>query len=273
MHAGKDGTSGGNVKSKSKSESERPAFRWLVIGPQKSGASWHQDPMGTSAWNALLRGKKRWAMYPPTHEPPGHDESDDDASSLQWYFSVYPQLAPQERPLEFIQEPGDVIFIPSGWWHMVLNLETTVSVTQNFVDSWNLGNVNSELERGDPNLQGYFLHRLRTLKPPTFGPNPSADTSHYSRYCHHINRLARDFCVPQWSGFSTMKDFIESFTSVDSWFDDLDTICFRHNLSRPRPPHHASSEGCVSKAVVCALRPTGSTLFYNTDSSTVQTPV
>jgi hypothetical protein len=31
-------------------------FRWLVVGPARSGASWHVDPSATSAWNTLLSG-------------------------------------------------------------------------------------------------------------------------------------------------------------------------------------------------------------------------
>lgn len=38
---------------------KRPSYRWLIIGPERSGASWHVDPALTSAWNTLLSGRKR----------------------------------------------------------------------------------------------------------------------------------------------------------------------------------------------------------------------
>ncbi|XP_052202408.1 lysine-specific demethylase JMJ21 [Diospyros lotus] len=125
---------------------KRPAFRWLVIGPERSGASWHVDPALTSAWNTLLCGRKRWALYPPGRVPLGvtvHvNEEDGDVnietpSSLQWWLDFYPLLANEDKPIECTQLPGETIFVPSGWWHCVLNLEATVAVTQNFVNSKN----------------------------------------------------------------------------------------------------------------------------------------
>ncbi|XP_039049937.1 F-box protein At1g78280-like isoform X2 [Hibiscus syriacus] len=124
----------------------RPPFRWLVIGPARSGASWHVDPALTSAWNTLLCGRKRWALYPPGTVPLGvtvnvdDDDGDisiDTPSSLQWWLDFYPLLANENKPIECTQLPGETIFVPSGWWHCVLNLETTIAVTQNFVNSRN----------------------------------------------------------------------------------------------------------------------------------------
>ncbi|KAL6650056.1 hypothetical protein ACP70R_014280 [Stipagrostis hirtigluma subsp. patula] len=136
---------------------QRPAFRWLIIGPERSGASWHVDPGLTSAWNTLLCGKKRWALYPPGRVPGGvtvhvNDEDGDvdieTPTSLQWWLDIYPHLAEHEKPLECTQLPGETIFVPSGWWHCVLNIETTVAVTQNFVNRSNFEYVCLDMAPG-----------------------------------------------------------------------------------------------------------------------------
>ncbi|GFP93353.1 F-box protein at1g78280 [Phtheirospermum japonicum] len=125
---------------------QRPPFRWLIIGPERSGASWHVDPGLTSAWNTLLCGRKRWALYPPGRVPLGvtvHVNEDDGdvnietPSSLQWWLDFYPLLADHDKPIECTQLPGETLYVPSGWWHCVLNLETSIAVTQNFVNSKN----------------------------------------------------------------------------------------------------------------------------------------
>jgi hypothetical protein len=39
---------------------QRPAFRWLIVGPDRSGSTFHVDPNATAAWNACVRGAKLW---------------------------------------------------------------------------------------------------------------------------------------------------------------------------------------------------------------------
>eukprot|EP01121_Diplochlamys_sp_Union-15-3_P018183 TRINITY_DN6579_c0_g1_i2.p1 TRINITY_DN6579_c0_g1~~TRINITY_DN6579_c0_g1_i2.p1 ORF type:complete len:126 (-),score=24.31 TRINITY_DN6579_c0_g1_i2:414-791(-) len=55
----------------------RPSFRWILIGPVRSGATFHKDPNATSAWNGLISGRKKWIFYPPNIPPPGVFPSKD----------------------------------------------------------------------------------------------------------------------------------------------------------------------------------------------------
>lgn len=53
---------------------QRPDHRWLIVGPERSGSTFHKDPNATSAWNAVLKGSKYWIMFPSSASlppPPG----------------------------------------------------------------------------------------------------------------------------------------------------------------------------------------------------------
>jgi hypothetical protein len=108
--------------------SERPFYRWIVIGGPRSGivtharthiprllacaladargltvftgSPFHLDPFKTSAWNALLVGRKRWVLYPPNQLPPSGVDVDEDEDTgeidytgedpIVWFLEHYP---------------------------------------------------------------------------------------------------------------------------------------------------------------------------------------
>jgi hypothetical protein len=42
------------------------------------------------------------------------------------------------RPLECTLLPGEIIFVPHGYWHMVVNLDDCIALTHNYVSTSNL---------------------------------------------------------------------------------------------------------------------------------------
>ncbi|KAL6997883.1 Arginine-specific demethylase jmj22 [Sarracenia purpurea var. burkii] len=137
---------------------ERPDYRWIIIGPAGSGSSFHIDPNSTSAWNAVIKGSKKWVLFPPDVVPPGVHPSPDGAevacpvSIIEWFMNFYNATKKWEKkPIECVCKAGEVIFVPNGWWHLVINLEDSIAITQNFVSRRNLLNVLDFLKRPNAN--------------------------------------------------------------------------------------------------------------------------
>ncbi|KAJ5998583.1 hypothetical protein N7451_006393 [Penicillium sp. IBT 35674x] len=121
---------------------ERPDRRWLIVGPERSGSKFHKDPNATSAWNAVLRGPKYWIMFPSGDKqdpPPGVFVSDDQSevtsplSIAEWLLTFHAEARRTAGCMEGICGEGEILHVPSGWWHLVVNLEPSVAITQNFM--------------------------------------------------------------------------------------------------------------------------------------------
>ncbi|CAK4663576.1 unnamed protein product [Aphanomyces euteiches] len=154
-------------------EGPRPPYRWFLVGPKRSGTCVHIDPLGTSAWNTLLVGRKRWVLFPPTvdkktvkakcHVYPGED---DEAGN--YFCDMLPRMLaadPSLEYMEFMQYPGDTVFVPGGWWHAVYNVDDTIAVTQNFCSKTNFERVWRKTRSGRKRMAVKWLEQLKIHYP------------------------------------------------------------------------------------------------------------
>jgi len=165
-------------------EEQRPDSRWLIMGPARSGSTFHKDPNATSAWNAVITGSKYWLMFPsgPNIPPPPGVILSEDASeitsplSIAEYLLSFHEVARQTPGCkEGICYAGEVLHVPSGWFHLVLNLEESIAITQNFVPRNKVADVLQFLRDSPDQVSGFsesvddpyglFVDRLKANSP------------------------------------------------------------------------------------------------------------
>ncbi|KAI0539955.1 hypothetical protein GGR58DRAFT_462594 [Xylaria digitata] len=147
---------------------ERPAHRWLIVGPARSGSTFHKDPNATSAWNAVVQGSKYWIMFPSSSQVPGVFVSEDSSevtsplSIAEWLLEFHAEARKLPGCIEGVCKAGEILHVPSGWWHLVVNLETGIALTQNFVPKSHLTDVLSFLKNKPDQVTGF----KRTIDSP-----------------------------------------------------------------------------------------------------------
>ncbi|KAI9828721.1 MAG: hypothetical protein M1832_001826 [Thelocarpon impressellum] len=145
-------------------DQKRPDCRWLIIGPERSGSTFHKDPNATSAWNAVIRGAKYWIMFPPSKAsppPPGVFVSADQSevtsplSIAEWLLGFHAEARKTKGCVEGICTAGEVLHVPSGWWHLVVNLAPSIAITQNFIPRQHLRAALSFLRDRPSQVSGF----------------------------------------------------------------------------------------------------------------------
>lgn len=150
-------------------------------------------------------GQKEWILIPPGRE------SQLLSVDGQLPFDVKPKLnSPGFREtmevIEVTQDAGQVIFVPSGWIHQVLNTQDTISINHNWFNACNILFIWESLEQALIQIQ----KELQDLKPKEQkskeqkseeqkSEEEQLDLSSWDEECQHLLRLHHgmnysDFC-------------------------------------------------------------------------------
>jgi ribosomal protein L16 Arg81 hydroxylase len=105
---------------------QRKIFFWF--GPGGTVTPLHHDIMNIFA--AQVLGRKRFTLIPPEQTAFVYNKVGvfGEVDCRNPDYTHHPLYA-QATPIEVIIEPGDILFIPVGWWHYVEGLETSIMIS------------------------------------------------------------------------------------------------------------------------------------------------
>ena len=101
----------------------------------------HYDGAGTHAFLMQVHGRKRFIVYPPSQEAFLYPSPDKENLSLinsveRPDLQRFPLFA-GAVPTTFDLEPGELLFVPSHWWHTTKMLTPSITVSANTLNQSN----------------------------------------------------------------------------------------------------------------------------------------
>ena len=92
-------------------------------------------------WETQLQGRRLVRLLPPSEQRQLQSSSTPsgvsyDIDVMQPDFNAHPELRGM-LVYEALLQPGDVLFVPSGWAHQSLNLEWSVVLSSRYLDHHN----------------------------------------------------------------------------------------------------------------------------------------
>ncbi|OCF75654.1 hypothetical protein I204_02946 [Kwoniella mangroviensis CBS 8886] len=121
-------------------------FRFTYLGPPLTYTPLHRDVYGSYSWSANVVGRKVWWLFPPDIL----DQVKDQNGEL--VFDVR-DLEDEGGAIKILQQEGEIIFVPSGWHHQVVNLDFCISINHNFFSSPTLPRIYDTLRTSQERVE------------------------------------------------------------------------------------------------------------------------
>ncbi len=110
----------------------------------------HYDNCHLHAYVAQVFGKKQFFLLPPDQTPYVYpDPAMPNVSLIKNIHQPDYNRFPLLRNATFVSEtlePGEVVFVPSGWWHTTLMPAASVSITWNQVNASNWDKFSNDIK-------------------------------------------------------------------------------------------------------------------------------
>lgn len=105
-------------------------YKFCYLGPAGSKTRLHTDVIRSNSWSAQIAGRKEWKLLDPKYS--SLVENEQGICHMQDFEQ---SESAKELITHIVQYPGQIFYVPANWHHQVLNLDNSLSINHNWVDS------------------------------------------------------------------------------------------------------------------------------------------
>lgn len=126
---------------------------WLLIGGKQTVSQLHQDFFCTHTWFAQVKGVKEFILFPPSDSPYLYGGAVDPQNPDLERFPLFERATGHRCRVG----PGEVLCLPADWWHHVVAIEESITLSFEFVNGTNFNRFLTALLRNLPDTVQRFL--------------------------------------------------------------------------------------------------------------------
>ncbi|XP_055865099.1 uncharacterized protein LOC129922532 [Biomphalaria glabrata] len=155
----------------------RPWDCYFLWGTAHSRSSLHIDPYNWTGTNAVISGLKKWKLIKPGQDLhlsivqdrncgfPLECKKYNSPLDLFTSSSEIDQLLDHIQFVEVDQRAGDLLIIPTGWFHQAYNVEPTLALSQQIMNAKNFKVVLEEIFKADNLPKSCLTQDVLMLSP------------------------------------------------------------------------------------------------------------
>ena len=197
-------------------------YRFVYVGSKGSSTGLHHDVVFSYSWSVNISGRKVWTLYrPPALGPSSGQTPDPTSTSLDAIATTTASVTAataistaRATPIVIIQNVGEAIFVPSGWFHTVRNIvpseflpcqciidpvdlssaagqklaDVTISVNQNWFNGFNIYQVWRFILRELSAVRHEVWHLKRGTIESRDAPELCMNDGEWVRHCEVLLR-------------------------------------------------------------------------------------
>ena len=122
---------------------------------------------------------KRWVLFPYGTDPAAIGMIEPQIPSAIWFAEWYDK-AVQAIPhaVDILQRPGETVYVPAGWPHLVLNLEFSTAITENYASEYpSFDRIDKAVKSEEPGMYDSWINQIKSSKPELLFDNTNINNS------------------------------------------------------------------------------------------------